>query len=48
MEECAVYGTVNTQQMREREAIAVGECPAYGVLEGQQEVDEDDAYEIVK
>ena len=46
MEECAAYGTVNTQKTRGRRDIAVGECPACGVLEVQQREDEDDAYEI--
>ena len=34
MEECAAYGTCNTQQTRGRGDIAVGECPAYGVVKG--------------
>ena len=48
MEECAAYGTCNTQQTRGRGDIAVGECPAYGVVEGKQWNNEDDAYENIE
>ena len=38
MEACAAYGTLNTQQTERRDST---ECPAYEVVERQQEVEQD-------
>ena len=40
MEACAAYGTVNTQQT-DAERRDSSECPAYEVVEIQQEVEQD-------
>ena len=37
-EACAAYGTLNTQQTERRDS---SECPAYEVVEIQQEVEQD-------
>ena len=46
MEKCVAYGTLNTQQTGGRRDIAVGERSAYGVVEGKQQIqnNEDDVY----
>lgn len=46
MEKCVAYGTLNTQQTGGRRDIAVGEHSAYGVVEGKQQIqnNEDDVY----
>lgn len=47
MEYCAVYGTLNAQQTKGRGDIAVGEHSAYGVMEGNQQNNEDHLYETI-
>ena len=46
MEKCVAYHTLNAQQTGGRRDIAVGERSAYGVVEGKQQIlnNEDDVY----
>ena len=45
MEECVAYGTHEKRRGRGGITVTTGECPAYGVVERQQEIAQDDAYE---
>ena len=45
MEECVAYGTHEKRRGRGDITVTTGECPAYGVVERQQGIAQDDAYE---
>ena len=44
MEECVAYET-HTERRGRGDTVTMGECPAYGVVERQQGMTQDDTYE---
>ena len=44
MEECVAYET-HIERRGRGDTVTMGECPAYGVVERQQGMTQDDAYE---
>ena len=48
MEKCVAYETCEKRRGRGDNTIATGECPAYGVVEREERMAEDDTYESLE
>ena len=48
MEECVAYGTHEKRRGRGDFTVATSECPAYGVVEREERMARNEAYENLK